>query len=98
MGINHEIVWLQGEEGTWCQDKIYDNDLEYVSVEKYNALRISLEEEVIQSALLSGSIAVLKKTVDARRVEIEQCTKERDAHFDAIIKLENENKQLRDGR
>ena len=40
----HERIYLQegmGEEGstTWCQDKIGDDDPEYIQIEKYNELQ-----------------------------------------------------------
>lgn len=42
----HTCIWLQIKEEpvTWCQDKIHDEDIQYIIVSKYEALEQKLEK------------------------------------------------------
>jgi hypothetical protein len=76
--MSHKRIWLQSggedptDEATWCQDKINDDDVEYVLAEDYdNMLAKSLEIVVAWG----------KKLVEAqRRINFLQCECRRQEH------------------
>lgn len=51
--MSHERIYLQpgtGDDATWCQDRINDDDIEYVRADLYAAAQAEIER--LEDALL----------------------------------------------